>query len=91
MSIRDFLEMCVGENLAWQEAALCAQTDPELFFPEKGGSGREAKLICARCDVRPECLAYALDHDERFGVWGGLTEMERRKLRKARAKTRDAA
>lgn len=67
--------------LGWQERALCAQTDPEAFFPEKGGSTREAKLVCMRCDVRGECLDYALQHDERFGIWGGLSERERRKLR----------
>ena len=70
------------EALAWQERALCAQTDPEAFFPEKGGSTREAKKVCTRCEVRAECLEYALAHDERFGIWGGLSERERRKLKK---------
>jgi WhiB family transcriptional regulator, redox-sensing transcriptional regulator len=65
----------------WQERALCAQTDPEAFFPEKGGSTREAKRICLGCEVRAECLEYALAHDERFGIWGGLSERERRKLK----------
>lgn len=69
-------------ELAWQERALCAQTDPEAFFPEKGGSTREAKKVCTRCEVRAECLEYALAHDERFGIWGGLSERERRKLKK---------
>jgi WhiB family redox-sensing transcriptional regulator len=68
--------------LAWQADALCAQTDPEAFFPEKGGSTRDAKRICASCQVRSECLEYALEHDERFGIWGGLSERERRKLRR---------
>ncbi|WP_372476534.1 WhiB family transcriptional regulator [Pseudonocardia terrae] len=67
----------------WQERALCAQTDPEAFFPEKGGSTREAKRICAGCEVRAECLDYALAQDERFGIWGGLSERERRRLRRA--------
>jgi WhiB family redox-sensing transcriptional regulator len=66
----------------WQEEALCAQTDPESFFPEKGGSTREAKRICAACDVRQECLEFALARDERFGIWGGLSERERRRLRR---------
>jgi WhiB family redox-sensing transcriptional regulator len=66
----------------WQERALCAQTDPEAFFPEKGGSTREAKLICAGCEVRAECLEYALAFDERFGIWGGLSERERRRLKR---------
>ena len=68
--------------LAWQTDALCAQTDPEAFFPEKGGSTRDAKRICTSCEVRSQCLEYALANDERFGIWGGLSERERRKLRK---------
>ena len=70
------------DALAWQADSLCAQTDPEAFFPEKGGSTRDAKRICASCEVRAECLEYALENDERFGIWGGLSERERRKLRK---------
>ncbi len=70
-------------ELSWQERALCAQTDPESFFPEKGGSTREAKKVCVGCEVRAECLEYALAHDERFGIWGGLSERERRRLKKA--------
>ena len=69
-------------GLSWQERSLCAQTDPEAFFPEKGGSTREAKRVCTGCDVRAECLEYALAHDERFGIWGGLSERERRKLKR---------
>ncbi len=68
--------------LGWQERALCAQTDPEAFFPEKGGSTREAKGVCQSCEVRSECLDYALVNDERFGIWGGLSERERRRLKK---------
>jgi len=71
-----------AEENGWQERALCAQTDPEAFFPEKGGSTREAKRVCLTCDVRGECLDYALQNDERFGIWGGLSERERRKLKK---------
>jgi len=69
-----------AEDEAWQEKALCAQTDPEAFFPEKGGSTREAKRICLGCEVKDACLDYALSHDERFGIWGGLSERERRRL-----------
>ena len=74
----------VGDDtrLAWQEEALCAQTDPEAFFPEKGGSTREAKRICVGCTVKAECLEYALAHDERFGIWGGLSERERRRRKR---------
>ena len=67
---------------SWQERALCAQTDPEAFFPEKGGSTRDAKKVCVGCDVRGYCLEYALAHDERFGIWGGLSERERRRFKK---------
>ena len=70
------------DDPGWQERGLCAQTDPEAFFPEKGGSTREAKKVCLTCDVRQECLEYALANDERFGIWGGLSERERRKLKK---------
>ena len=74
----------IGDDnpLAWQADALCAQTDPEAFFPEKGGSTRDAKRICTTCDVRDQCLEYALQNDERFGIWGGLSERERRKLKR---------
>ncbi|KDE98594.1 hypothetical protein Y900_006475 [Mycolicibacterium aromaticivorans JS19b1 = JCM 16368] len=70
------------EEDQWQERALCAQTDPEAFFPEKGGSTREAKRICLGCEVRESCLEYALANDERFGIWGGLSERERRRLKR---------
>ncbi|MFI6296690.1 WhiB family transcriptional regulator [Nonomuraea sp. NPDC050790] len=61
---------------------LCAQTDPEAFFPAKGVSTRPAKGVCGACEVRHQCLAYALDHDIQFGVWGGLNEQERRRARR---------
>jgi WhiB family redox-sensing transcriptional regulator len=70
------------EDESWQDKALCAQTDPEAFFPEKGGSTREAKKICTGCEVKAECLEYALANDERFGIWGGLSERERRRIKR---------
>lgn len=66
----------------WYPRALCAQTDSDSFFPEKGGSAREAKRTCLACDVRVQCLQYALDNDEKFGIWGGLSERERRLLKR---------
>lgn len=74
----------------WRDAALCAQTDPEVYYPEKGGSTKAAKRVCnghpARgiepCPVKEQCLAWAVETGERWGVWGGLSERERRKLRK---------
>lgn len=66
----------------WMLEARCLDADPEAFFPEKGGSTREAKRICAACPVREECLEYALENDERFGIWGGLSERERRRAKR---------
>jgi WhiB family redox-sensing transcriptional regulator len=81
--VRKPVDETVDDNpLGWQSDSLCAQTDPEAFFPEKGGSTRDAKKICSSCEVRAQCLEYALENDERFGIWGGLSERERRKLRK---------
>ena len=70
-----------AEDGGWRLDALCAETDPESFFPEKGGSTREAKRVCTGCEVRAECLEFAQANDERFGIWGGLSERERRRLR----------
>lgn len=68
----------------WTKKALCAEVDPDLFFPEIGDDVAKAKRICKACDVKEECLKYSLDNDERFGVWGGLSEHNRRKLRAER-------
>ena len=73
-----------ARNEEWRDRGTCAEVDPELFFPEKGGSAREAKKVCASCEVRAECLEYALAADERYGIWGGLAEQERRPLRRGR-------
>jgi WhiB family transcriptional regulator, redox-sensing transcriptional regulator len=68
----------------WQRSANCLGVDPDLFFPERGGSTREAKEVCRGCVVREECLQYALENGEKFGIWGGLSERERRRLRRRR-------
>lgn len=70
------------EDFDWRKRALCATVDPDRFYPERGGSTRTAKSVCLGCDVRTECLKYALDADDSFGVWGGLSEREWRKLKK---------
>ncbi|WP_433516477.1 WhiB family transcriptional regulator [Nonomuraea sp. CA-143628] len=67
----------------WMADGLCAQTDPEAFFPEKGASSKAAKQVCRACEVRAQCLEYALGNNIHFGVWGGLTERERRRLKRA--------
>ena len=69
----------------WQDQANCLGVDPDLFFPERGASTREAKEVCKGCIVRGECLEYALMNGEKFGIWGGLSERERRRLRRQRA------
>ena len=69
----------------WQEEANCLGVDPDLFFPERGASTREAKAVCRSCEVRVDCLEYALAHGEKFGIWGGLSERERRRIRRQRA------
>jgi WhiB family transcriptional regulator, redox-sensing transcriptional regulator len=71
-------------GLRWQDRGLCAQTDPEAFFPEKGGSVRDAKRVCWACEVRAECLEYALEHGEQWGIYGGMSPKERRALSRLR-------
>lgn len=66
--------------LAWQNDALCAEVDPELFFPEKGGSNRDGKKICNVCEVKEECLQYALQNDQEHGIWGGTSKNERKRM-----------
>ncbi|HEX5585824.1 MAG TPA: WhiB family transcriptional regulator [Acidimicrobiia bacterium] len=75
----------------WQEQANCLGVDPDLFFPERGASTREAKAVCRSCEVQGDCLEYALAHGEKFGIWGGLSERERRRVRRARALERRGA
>ncbi len=70
---------------AWQDLAHCQGVDPELFFPERGESSKEAKAVCLGCVVKVDCLEYALQNGEKFGIWGGLSERERRRLKRQRA------
>ena len=70
---------------SWQRQANCMGVDPDLFFPERGASTREAKEVCRGCVVRQDCLEYALTNGEKFGIWGGMSERERRRIRRARA------
>lgn len=73
-----------GEHPKWMDDALCLEVDPEMFFPEKGQSPRDAKRICAKCEVREDCLLWALDRHERMGIWGGKTAKERAGMRARR-------
>ena len=77
------------DGMHWRDRALCAEVDPELFFPEKGGTTRDPKRICRACDVRAECLDYALKHGERYGIYGGMSERERRRLMRHETTTED--
>lgn len=62
------------------DAAVCRQTDPELWFPDKGGSSEQARALCRTCPFVTPCLQYALDNRIRWGIWGGTSERERRKM-----------
>ena len=73
-----------GPDRAWQARANCMGVDPELFFPERGASTREAKEVCRGCVVRQDCLEFAISNGEKFGIWGGMSERERRRVRRAR-------
>ena len=72
------------EEQKWRLQASCMGCDPELFYPQRGESTKSGKEVCAGCPVREECLEYALANSERFGIWGGMSERERRKLRRTR-------
>lgn len=73
------------DSMWWQDFGACRGVDPSLFFPEKGESASEAKEVCKGCIVREYCLEYAMVNGEKHGIWGGLSERERRRLRRAMA------
>ena len=75
----------------WKDSSNCRGVDPDLFFPERGASTREAKEVCRGCIVREDCLEYALLNGEKFGIWGGMSERERRRIRRQPALERQAA
>jgi WhiB family redox-sensing transcriptional regulator len=67
----------------WGEGAACRTADPDELFVE-GAAQNKAKVVCTGCPVRTECLAHALDHRIEHGIWGGMTERERRALLRRR-------
>jgi WhiB family redox-sensing transcriptional regulator len=73
-----------GVRPDWFRAANCRGVNAELFFPERGASTREPKEVCRACTVREDCLEFALANVEKFGIWGGMSERERRRVRAAR-------
>jgi WhiB family transcriptional regulator, redox-sensing transcriptional regulator len=84
------LDRLAGEDRppTWKDRANCMGVDPDLFFPERGASTREAKEVCRGCIVKEDCLEFAIANGEKFGIWGGMSERERRRVRRARALTR---
>jgi WhiB family redox-sensing transcriptional regulator len=80
----DLREALLVDQLAWQDQANCKGANADLFFPERGASTRSAKAICRECTVRQECLDFAIETGEKFGIWGGLSERERRRVRRER-------
>jgi WhiB family transcriptional regulator, redox-sensing transcriptional regulator len=82
MALQALLE--IGLDRTWQGRANCLGVDPELFFPERGASTKEAKEVCRGCVVRQDCLEFATANGEKFGIWGGMSERERRRVRRAR-------
>ena len=76
------------QELWWQDDANSKDADPDIFFPERGASTRKAKELCNSCIAQEHCLEYAIVNAEKFGIWGGLSERERRKIRKERGLTR---
>jgi WhiB family redox-sensing transcriptional regulator len=67
---------------SWLDDAACRGMDAELFFPGRGEPSAAAKAVCRPCPVRFDCLSYALNNGEKHGIWGGLSERERRRLRR---------
>ncbi len=82
---RTLIEALAVDDLSWQDYSNCRGADADLFFPERGASTRKAKAICNACQVQGECLEFAIVQSEKFGIWGGLSERERRKIRKERS------
>lgn len=84
-TLAEILIPAARPDIDWQEAAMCRQADPELFFPigttgAAVGETQRAKAVCARCPVQRPCLAYAMTTGQDFGIWGGRDENERRLL-----------
>lgn len=75
------------ETEPWMDHANCLGCDPSLFFPDRGDTTKEAKAVCAGCVVRLDCLEYSLANGEKWGIWVGLSERERRRVRSQRSRS----
>ena len=90
------LKATKGSTMDWRDQAACLSADPELFFPV-GNTGpavdqiEKAKRVCSNCPVTEYCLQYSLDTNQDSGVWGGLSEDERRALKRRSARARRAS
>lgn len=87
----ELVEEMPSEEESWQAFANCLGVEPDLFFPERGASTTEAKAVCEGCVVKNDCLEYALANGEKFGIWGGTSERERRTIRRNRARQKRIA
>lgn len=85
------IEALAVDELSWQDYAACRGGDADLFFPERGASTRRAKSICNECEVKEPCLEFAITTGEKFGIWGGMSERERRRVRRQRIVERRAS
>ena len=79
---QSIVEDLIGGMPSWTEEANCKGADADLFFPERGASTRKAKAICRACTVQDECLEYAVENSEKFGIWVGLSERERIRVKR---------
>lgn len=75
----------------WRADAACIGVDPDLFYPQRGEDTKAPKAICRGCEVRFECLEFALEHGEKFGIWGGESERARRRIRRQRRAAQEVA
>ena len=79
------------ERPDWQHEGACVGVDPDLFYPNRGAPTGVAQRVCAGCAVRVECLEYALTNNEHYGIWGGMSERQRQRIRRGRRLDRRAS
>lgn len=76
------MSLALADDQDWRAQALCSRIDPDLFFAVGAREHREAKSICKQCPVRTQCLVHAMEAPIDHGIWGGMTERERRRFRR---------
>ncbi len=80
--VAEFARLLGGYEGSWQNQALCRDMDTNMFFPDRGSSGKKALKVCKKCPVQFECLEWALETEQRHGIWGGKTATERKNIRR---------